>query len=199
MRVALYARCSTRDKGQDPETQLLQLRDYARARQFEITGEYIDSGFSGAKEKRPQLDLLMRDARHKKFDGVLVWRFDRFARSTHHLLTALAEFEKLRTHFLSLMESIDTSTPVGKMVFTILGAVAEMERSLIRERVQAGIERAKRQGKQLGRPRVSVNLHEASTMRQGGASIDTIAKHFGCSRSSVRRVLKCAQKSIAEG
>ena len=110
-------------------------------------------GWSGAKERRPQLDRLMADAKRKKFDVVLVARFDRFARSTKHLLTALGEFQSLGINFMSHSESIDTSTPVGKMAFIMVGAVAEMERSLIRERVLAGVDRARRQGKKLGRPR----------------------------------------------
>src|SRR5262249_34889448 len=135
--VALYARCSTRDK-QNVDTQLIPLREFARQRGIEIAGEYVDLGWSGAKERRPQLERLMADAKKKKLDAVLVWRFDRFARSTKHLLTALAEFQSLGVDFISYTELIDTSTPIGKMIFTIVGAVAEMERALIRERVQAG-------------------------------------------------------------
>lgn len=136
----------------------------------------------------------MKDAKRKPFDAVLVWKFDRFARSTAHLLSALAQFQRLSIDFMSLSESIDTSTPMGKLVFTILGAVAEMERSLIRERVLAGIERAKRQGKQLGRPRASINMEEASRMLTEGVSIRQVGKHFGCSRSSVRRMIARGQK-----
>ena len=113
----------------------------------------MDLGWSGAKERRPQLDRLMADAKRKKFDVVLVARFDRFARSTKHHLTALGEFQSLGINFMSHSESIDTSTPVGKMAFIMVGAGAEMERSLIRERVLAGVDRARRQGKKLGRPR----------------------------------------------
>ena len=153
IRVALYARCSTKDKGQNPDTQLIPLREFARHRQLEIAEEYVDLGWSGAKERRPQLDRLMADAKRKKFDVVLVARFDRFARSTKHLLTALGEFQSLGINFMSHSESIDTSTPVGKMAFIMVGAGAEMERSLIRERVLAGVDRARRQGKKLGRPR----------------------------------------------
>src|SRR5215470_826426 len=150
IRVALYARCSTNDKGQNPDTQLIPLREFTRQRELEVVGVYVDPGWSGAKERRPQLERLMADAKKKKFEAVLVARFDRFARSTKHLLTALAEFQSLGINFMSHSESIDTSTPVGKMVFTMVAAVAEMERSLIRERVQAGVDRARRQGKKLG-------------------------------------------------
>ena len=197
--MALYARVSTKDKGQDPETQLQPLRDLARARGYQVTGEYVDHGISGAKERRPELDRLMRDAKRKQFDAAVVWRFDRFARSTAHLLAALASFQKLHIDFVSLMESIDTSTPVGKMVFTILGAVAEMERSLIRERVQAGLARARREGKRFGRPVAPVNFAEASRMVAEGATIYGMAKHFGCSRSSVRRALARGHKPVADG
>jgi DNA invertase Pin-like site-specific DNA recombinase len=198
MRVALYARVSTKDKGQDPETQLIPLRDFARAKQHQVVGEYVDVGWSGAKERRPALDGLMKAAKARKFDAILVARFDRFARSVSHLLTALAEFQKLHTDFISLSESIDTSTPMGKMVFTILGAVAEMERALIRERVQAGVDRARRQGKQLGRPRVNIEFREVSTMLTEGISIRAIAKHFGVARSTVRRVLERGEKPNAD-
>jgi len=152
-RLALYARVSTKNNGQDPETQLLALRDYATARGFEIYQEYVDVGISGAKEKRPALNQLMDDARKRKFDAVLVARFDRFARSTRHLIQALEEFDALGVDFISLSESVDTSTPMGKMVFTVISAVAELERSLIRERVVMGLHKAKAQGKQLGRPK----------------------------------------------
>src|SRR5262245_28681996 len=116
-RVALYARVSTRNNGQDPETQLSALREYATHRGFAVLSEYVDIGISGAKDRRPQLDRLMADARQRKFDVVLVARFDRFARSTKHLVLALEEFSTLGIDFVSLSESIDTSTPMGKMVF----------------------------------------------------------------------------------
>lgn len=161
LRVALYARVSTRDK-QDPETQLQPLRD--RARNCEVS-EYVDVGWSGGKEHRPQLDRLMADAKKQKFDAVIVARFDRFARSTKHLLTALAQFNALGIDFISINESIDTSTPMGKLVFTILAAVAEMERSLIRERVQAGVDRARRQGVTLGRGRERSSMNRKYSSR----------------------------------
>lgn len=170
------------------------MRDFAKLKCYTIQFEYVDVGISGSKQKRPSLDQLMKDARLKKFDAVLVWKFDRFARSTAHLLSALAEFQKLRIDFISLSESIDTTTAVGKMVFTILGAVAEMERALIRERVNAGLDRARRQGKSLGRPRAQVDFAEASRMLENGASIRSLSKHFGVSRSSVRRALERGQK-----
>jgi DNA invertase Pin-like site-specific DNA recombinase len=189
MLVALYARCSTKDKGQDPETQLIPLRDFARQRQLDIASEYVDLGWSGAKERRPQLERLMADAKKRKLDAVLVWRFDRFARSTKHLLTALAEFQALGIDFISYTESIDTSTPIGKMIFTIAGAVAEMERALIRERVQSGVDRAKRQGKKLGRPRALVDEEKIREEMAAGWSLRATAKRWGVSRGVVRRLV----------
>src|SRR5439155_17902363 len=156
-RVALYARISTVTKGQDVETQLIPLRQWAELKGYSVFREYIDVGISGSKERRPALDLLMNDARHHRFDILAVARFDRFARSVKHLLTALATFESLQIDFISLSESIDTTTPMVKAVFTILGAIAELERNLIRERVIAGMDRSRRQGKRFGRPLVEDN------------------------------------------
>lgn len=195
MIVALYARVSTKQHGQDPETQLQPLRDYAAAKKCTILQEYVDLGVSGSKEGRPQLDRLMADARAKKFDAVLVWRFDRFARSVPHLLKALGEFGRLGIDFISMTESIDTSTAVGRMVFTILAAVAEMERSLIRERVQAGLNRARRQGKSLGRPRVLVDEVCVLELFRSGHSVRSIARAVGVSEATLRRIIALRQKA----
>ncbi len=176
--VALYARVSTVN-GQDPETQLVALRQYAQARRLKVYREYVDVGVSGSKDRRPALNELMKDSHQRHFDGVLVARFDRFARSTRHLVMALDEFNALGVHFISLNESIDTSTPMGKMVFTVIGAVAELERSLIQERVVMGIQRAKKQGKQLGRPRVYVDITKAYRLQAQGLSMRKIAKRLG--------------------
>src|SRR5881296_3133647 len=152
-RAALYMRVSTKGHGQTTETQAFALREYAGHRGFEIIEEYRDEGISGSKDSRPALDGLMKDARARRFDVVIVARFDRFARSVSHLLRALEEFSHLAVDFVSLSESIDTSTPMGRMIFTVLGAVAELERNLIRELVVMGLNRALREGKRLGRPR----------------------------------------------
>ena len=189
-RVALYARVSTKNNGQDPETQLIALREYAGHRGMNITDEYVDVGISGAKDRRPELDRMMADARRRRFDVVLVARFDRFARSTKHLVLALEEFNALGIDFVSLNESIDTSTPMGKMIFTIIGAVAELERSLIRERVMMGLDRARRQGKRLGRPRAIVDRSRVASMAGAGKSNRAIAITLGVSKDTVRNILR---------
>ena len=188
-RVAIYARVSTKGHTQDPETQLIALREYAKARGFDVVDEYVDVGISGSKESRPALNRLMTDARRRRFDSVLVARFDRFARSTRHLIQALEEFNALGVDFISLSESLDTSTPMGKMVYTVIAAVAELERSLIRERVMMGLERAKAQGKQLGRPPTEVDEEAICRLREKGISLRDIGKKMGVSRTKVQRVL----------
>src|SRR5881628_2888641 len=164
-RAALYMRVSTKGHGQTTETQAVALREYAAHRGFEIVQEYRDEGVSGSKDSRPALDRLMKDARARKFDVVIVVRFDRFARSVSHLLRALEEFSHLGVDFVSVSESLDTSTPMGKMIFTVLGAVAELERNLIQERVRMGIDRVRRQGKPIGRPRVEVDPRQIAGLR----------------------------------
>jgi len=189
-RVALHARVSTKNNGQDPETQLIALREYAGHRGMIIIDDYVDVGISGAKDRRPELDRLMTDARRRRFDVVLVARFDRFARSTKHLVLALEEFNSLGIDFVSLNESIDTSTPMGKMIFTVIGAVAELERSLIRERVMMGLDRAKRQGKRLGRPRRLLDRDRVAALRGGGLSLRRIATMLDLSKDTIARVCK---------
>ncbi len=188
VRAALYARVSTAN-GQDPTMQTRELREYCRRRGWRVVGEYVDAGISGAREKRPQLDRLMADAHRRRFDAVVVWRFDRFARSVSHLLRALETFRALGIEFVSLSEQMDTSTPTGKMVFTVLGAVAELERSLIAERVKAGLWNARAKGKRLGRPRVAVNRGRVATLRREGASWEAIGARLGVSRGTARRAV----------
>ncbi len=150
-RVAIYARVSTANHSQDVSLQTHELREYIERRGWQLSGEYVDVGVSGSKERRPQLDRLMADAHKRRIDIVVVWKCDRFARSVSHLLRALETFKVLGIDFVSLSEQMDTSTPAGKMVFTVLGAVAELERSLIAERVRAGIRNARVKGTRLGR------------------------------------------------
>ena len=189
MKVALYTRVSTQD--QSVEMQLSDLRKYCEQRGFEVYREYSDEGISGTREKRPSLDELMRDARKRKFDAVLCWRFDRFARSTKHLITALDEFRHLGIEFISYQENIDTSSPLGKAVFTIVSAIAELERNIIIERVKAGIKRAKENGKRLGRPRrLNLNLEELRRMRDKGLSYREIGMRVKACPASVYKTLR---------
>lgn len=152
-RTALYLRVSTAD--QKPDLQYDGLRDYAK---LNVVGEYLDVAVSGRREGRPQLGTLMATARNRDLDCVLVWKFDRFARSTRHLLNALEEFDHLGVRFISVQDQIDTASPMGRAMFTIIGAMAELESSLISERVTAGMRAAKSRGKQLGRPPVSPHI-----------------------------------------
>src|SRR5437879_5357033 len=160
MKAALYARVSTVNNGQDPTMQTRELEEYCERRGWKVVGEYVDVGISGSKEKRPELDKLMADAYKRRFDAVVVWKFDRFARSVSHLLRALETFKALGIEFCSFSEQMDTSTPTGKMIFTVLGAVAELERSLIAERVRAGLRNARAKGKRLGRQRAAVSASQ---------------------------------------
>jgi DNA invertase Pin-like site-specific DNA recombinase len=190
-RIAIYARVSTTNHGQDVSLQTRELRQFAEARGWEIVREYIDEGVSGSKDSRPELNRLMADAHRRRFDAVVVWKFDRFARSVSHLLRALETFKALGIEFVSLSEQVDTSTPTGKMVFTVLGAVAELERSLIAERVRAGLRNAKAKGKRLGRPRVVVDTARIASLRASGASWPHIARELGV---SVGTVYQAAQR-----
>ena len=186
-RVAIYARVSTTNHGQDVSMQTRELRQFAEARGWTIAGEYIDEGVRGAKDSRPELNRLMADAHKRRFDIVCVWRFDRFARSVSHLLRALETFKALGIDFVSFSEQMDTSTPAGKMVFTVLGAVAELERSLIVERVRAGLRNARSKGKRLGRPRVTVDAARIACLRSSGASWQTITRQLGISAGTAKR------------
>jgi DNA invertase Pin-like site-specific DNA recombinase len=183
-RVALYARVSTSD--QSPESQLRDLRQYATARGLEIF-EYVDSGFSGAKQNRPALDRLMDDARKRRFDSVLVWRFDRFARSTKHLLLALEGFRGIGVQFISYQENIDTTSPLGQALFTIVSAVAQLERDLIRERVRAGLRNARAKGKKFGRPRAQIDAARVAELRREGLSWSQVCRTLNVSKGSAQR------------
>ena len=183
-RAALYARVSSPD--QNPAMQSRELREYCKLRGWKIYDEYVDRRVCGAKDSRPQLDRLMSDAHRRRFDVVAVWRFDRAARSVSHLLRALETFRSLGIEFVSLSEQIDTTTPTGKMMFTVLGAVAELERSLIGERVRAGLRNAKAKGKRLGRPPLrELSVGEIRQLRRDRrrtrTSFGLLAKKYGVS------------------
>ena len=194
MRAAIYARVSTANNGQSPEMQLRELGEYCERRGWTVSGEYVDIGISGTKEKRPELDRLLADAHRRRFDVIAVWKFDRFARSVSHLLRALETFNALGVGFVSLSESLDTSTPAGKMVFTVLGAVAELERSLIVERVKAGLRNARAKGKRLGRPRVGVDRVKVAALRAQGLSWAAVAKRLGLGEGTVYRASSASAK-----
>jgi DNA invertase Pin-like site-specific DNA recombinase len=185
MRVGIYARVSTLI-GQRPEMQVTELREYASRRGWEIFSEYVDSGISGSKESRPELNRLMSDAHQRKIDAVLVWKIDRFGRSLKHLVNSLAELSAYGVAFISLRDNLDLSTPSGRLMFQIIGAMAEFERSLIQERVRAGLRNAKLKGKVLGRPRRIVSSDEMTRLREQGASFREIARAVGASAGTVR-------------
>ena len=183
MKTAIYARVSS-SNGQDPEMQLRELREYCERRGWEIAAEFVDAGFSGAKDSRPELNRLLAEAHRRQFDAVVVWKFDRFARSVSHLLRTLETFRSLGIEFVSLSEQVDTSTPTGKMVFTVLGAVAELERSLITERVRAGLRNAKAKGRRLGRPRKVSDAGTITRLRRQGQSWRAIGVELGISATT---------------
>ena len=195
-RAAIYARVSTVNHGQDVGMQVRELRQFCETRGWQVVGEYLDEGISGAKEKRPELDRLMADAHRRRFDVVTVWKFDRFARSVSHLLRALETFNSLGVGFVSLSESLDTSTPAGKMVFTVLGAVAELERSLIAERIRAGLRNARARGKRLGRPRVLLDAARITALRTQGRSWREITLEMGISKRSAQRACCGLPKNV---
>jgi DNA invertase Pin-like site-specific DNA recombinase len=168
-RVALYARVSTLNN-QDPEMQLSELREYAGRRGWQIVEEFTDQGVSGCKESRPALNRLMSDAGRRRFDAILVWKIDRFGRSLKHLVNSLAELAALGVAFISLRDNLDLSTPSGRLMFQIIGAMAEFERVLIQERVRAGLRNARSKGKKLGRPRVTVDASKIASLRSQGRS-----------------------------
>lgn len=187
-RIALYARVSTLDQHVEP--QLHALRGYAEARGFEIAGEYLDEGVSGAKDRRPALDRLVADARRRRFDVLAITKLDRLARSVRHLTTLAAELEALGVGLVVLDQAIDTTTPAGRLLFNVLGSIAEFERDLIRERTRAGLAAARRRGKRLGRPK-AIRGHAAwATVERRiaeGASLGAVARELGVSRSTVSR------------
>ena len=194
--AALYLRVSTLD--QHPETQMYDLRGLAAQRGFEIVHEYTDR-ISGAKAKRPGLDQLLADARRGKFEIVLVWAFDRIARSTRHFLEVLDELNHINVEFVSFRENVDTSGPLGRAMVVIIGAIAELERNLIIERVRAGMRRAKLEGRQIGRTPLQVDRVALLRDRENGKSLADLVTAYRISKASVCRVIKDAQKAVSKG
>jgi DNA invertase Pin-like site-specific DNA recombinase len=192
MRIGIYARVSTKD--QSCELQVRDLRTYCTARGFDLVRECVDVGQSGAKDSRPELNILMDDARKRQFDAIVVWRFDRFARSTKHLLAALEEFRSLGIQFISYQENIDTSSALGQALFTIVSAVAQLERDLIRERVSAGIRNARANGKKLGRPMRAVDGDRILELKAQGHSLRQIAANLRVGYGTVRARLLTSKK-----
>jgi DNA invertase Pin-like site-specific DNA recombinase len=189
-RVGIYARVSTLDKGQDVELQLSELRTYAAARGWGIFKEYVDIGQSGSKEQRPSFIQLMEDSRRRKIDIILVWRLDRFGRSLKQLVVSLDELKTLGVGFVSLKESLDFTTSTGRLMLHLLGAFAEFEKDLIRERVIAGVAHARSKGKRLGRPNGNVDLEKLLVLRQRGFSIRKISKEMNMSIGLVHKSLR---------
>jgi DNA invertase Pin-like site-specific DNA recombinase len=190
MRTALYARVSTLNNGQDVSMQVREFEEFCASRKWTVADRYIDSGISGSKDSRPELNRLMADAKRRKFDAVVVYRFDRFARSTRHLVNALAEFNALGIQFISMHEGIDTSTPNGRLVFGIFASIAEFERDLIRERVRSGIANRKAKGLRTGRRPANIDLDRLRQLRAEGKTVRHIAQALGHSRSLVHKTLK---------
>jgi DNA invertase Pin-like site-specific DNA recombinase len=190
-RAALYMRVSTVD--QHPETQLQELRQFASGRGLDVVEEYTDHGVSGTRARRPALDRMLKDAHRRRFDVVVVWACDRLARSTKHFLQVLDELNELGIQFLSQREAIDTDGPLGRAIIVIVSAVAELERSLIVERVRAGMRRAKLEGRRIGRTPLDVNHSALVQDRLSGMSLTRVAKKYGLSRASVVRFVREAQ------
>lgn len=187
-RIAIYLRVST--ENQTTENQKIAIESYCKSQDWKVSKIYEDVGISGAKDNRPALDKLKHDCTKGSFNVVIVHRFDRMARSTSHLLECLNLFQRYGIEFVSVSEAIDTSTSVGRMVYSFLGAVAEFERNLIRERVKAGIVRAKKAGTHCGRPRTGFDIDKALELRKQGLGYKQLAKHFNVSKATLHRYLR---------
>ena len=194
--VGIYARVSTTDKGQDPEMQLRELREYCERRGWKVAGEYVDRGISGAKESRPELNRLMADAHQRRFEVVLVWKIDRWGRSLKHLVTSLADLDACGIAFVSLRDNLDLGTPSGRLMMQLLGAMAEFERALCQERVKAGLRNARAKGKRLGRPRVFVSEDRILMLRGLGLSWRDIAQQLGFGVGTVHRIAQKRSKNV---
>ena len=196
MRAAVYARVSTQ-AGQDPTVQLLELREFCQRRGWDLTAEFTDVGFSGTKERRPQLDQLLAGCRQRRFDAVVVYRYDRFARSLRQLVNALGEFDALGIQFVSLHEGVDTSTPNGRLVFGIFASIAEFERELIRDRVRSGIAAARARGTRLGRPRRDVDGARVAALRVQGRSWRDVGRTLGVGVATARAALVARSENLS--
>jgi DNA invertase Pin-like site-specific DNA recombinase len=194
-RVAIYARVST-SGSQSVGMQLLDLRELAKRRDFELVGEYCDEGVSGSRESRPALDALLRDARRRKFDSVLVWKLDRLGRSLVHLVRLLQDLRALGVELISFSEGLDFTTTTGKLLYQVISAFAEFERDCIRERVTAGLRNARAKGKRLGRPRVAVDASRIAVLRAQGRSWREITAETGFSKGTAQRALCSLPKKV---
>lgn len=193
MRAGIYARVSTSD--QTCENQLLELRRYVEARGWTIAKEYVDHGVSGVKERRPALDDLVKDAKRRRFDVLVCWRLDRLGRNLRHLVTMLEDLQHVGVAFVSLGEGIDCTTPAGKLQLHILAALAEFERERIRERVMAGLQRARTNGRRLGRPKTRVPVQQLEAV--AALPVNTAAERLGVSRSTLKRWRRQVQQSLS--
>lgn len=195
MKVALYARCSTAE--QHVENQLLELRRYTAAREWRVVAEHVDEGVSGIRESRPQLDAMMREAKRRRFDAVVVFKLDRLGRSLKHLIFLMEELQALGIGLVSLGESLDTTTPAGRLQIHVLSAVAQFERDRLRERVMAGLQRVRGEGKRLGRPRAVVPVEKVQAVAH--LSVNAAAAALGVSRSTVKRWRRAVHKTRSQG
>ncbi|MCA9495307.1 MAG: recombinase family protein [Nanoarchaeota archaeon] len=191
-KVGIYGRVSTK-KNQDINTQLILIREYLQRNNFNIIEEYVDIGESGNKEKRPAFNELIDDMRKGKINTIVVYKLDRIGRSLQHLLKLFEEFDKRGIDFISITQNIDTTTPEGRMFLKLLMVIAEYERELIIDRVNAGISRARKQNKKLGRPKTKINLYEVIRRRNQGESLRTISKHMEIPIAKLSREIKVFQ------
>jgi DNA invertase Pin-like site-specific DNA recombinase len=198
MRIAIYARVSTLNKGQDVDMQLVDLRKFSASKDWITYKEYTDKGVSGSKSSRPQLDKLMKDAAAGLFDAVLVWKLDRFGRSVRHLANSIAELQLHNVTFISMKDSIDLSTPQGRLMFSLLAAMAEFERELICERVKSGMENARRKGKRIGRPSVTVIRKDVVSLKSSGSTWEDVSDAVGCSISTAKRMYRRTVENKAD-
>jgi DNA invertase Pin-like site-specific DNA recombinase len=194
-RVAIYARVSTTNGGQDPALQTRELHEYAERRGWQIVREYVDRGVSGSKDSRPALNELLADVHQRKCDVVLVWKLDRLGRSLRHLVNTLAELEARGVAFVSLRDNLDLSTPSGRLMFNVIGAMAEFERALIQERVRAGLRNARAKGKRLGRPKVAADASQVADLRKAGCSWSEVCKQTGLSKGTAQRAYVAQQSA----